>query len=122
MFWYFFYLTHDTFATITRALGEGSTSVRTVKRRFQGNRGSPSTNDDQHLKILVGQNPCQNIREIWQAISISIPIISDHFKKIDEVKELDKWLLHGLSKSQIAKCFEVGLMLFLQHSKDRYFD
>ena len=49
---------------------------------YQKAIGYPSAIDDQHLKTLVEQNSHQRVREMSQAMGVSISTISDPLKRI----------------------------------------
>ena len=83
-------------------------------------RGCASTIDDQHLKILVEQNPRQSVREISHVISVSISTISDHLERMSKLKKIDKWVPLNSVKVKEFDFFYVYLMLFLRNSNDSF--
>ena len=88
---------------------------------IMGNRLNDAI-EDQHLKALVEKNLRQSVREMSQAIGVSISTISGHLKKTSKVKKLDKWVLHKFSESQRAQGLQMCLRLFLQNRNDPFLD
>ena len=65
------------------------------------------TIDNQHQKTLIEQSQNQSIRELTQAMGVSISTISDHLKKISKVRKLNKWVPHEVNKVKelnVLKC------------------
>ncbi|KAF2355667.1 Transposase type 1 [Trinorchestia longiramus] len=122
----------EVFANINRAWGEESTRDRTVRRWFgkfrsgdeslkeEEGRGRLGSLENEQLHAVVEQNPRQSVREMSQALDISIATVSRHLKIIGKVKKLDKWVPHELNENSKIRRFEVCSMLSLCNTNDPF--
>ncbi|KAF2366856.1 hypothetical protein FHG87_002405 [Trinorchestia longiramus] len=121
-------------ANINRAWGEESTRDRTVRRWFrkfrsgdeslkdEEGRGRLGSIENEQLHAVVEQNPRQSVREMSQALGVSIATVSRHLKIIGKEKKLDKWVPHELNENPKLRRFEVCSMLSLRNTNDPFLD
>ena len=95
----------QTTANINKALGESTTSERTVRRWFQKFRGGdenlkdedgmerPLIFQNEDFRAIAKQNPRQSVREMLTQLGVSISTASDHQKQIRKSIKLQKWVL-----------------------------
>ena len=95
----------QTTANINKALGESTTSERTVRRWFQKFRGGdenlkdedgmerPPIFQNEDFRAIAKQNPRQSVREMLTQLGVSISTASDHLKQIRKSIKLQKWVL-----------------------------
>ena len=95
----------QTTANINKALGESTTSERTVQRWFQKFRGGgenlkdedgrerPPIFQNEDFRAIAKQNLRQSVREMSAQLGVSISTVSDHLKQIGKSKKLQKWVL-----------------------------
>lgn len=78
---------------------------REMNLAFQHSKRHPSAIYNQHQKSLIEQNPNQNVRQISQIMSFSIPIISENLKKISKIKPFDNCFLNGFRVKALELSF-----------------
>ena len=96
-------------------LGESSTSYSIVSFWFvkfrsgdfslenePRGRPQPKVNNDE-LKPIVENETSQTTRELSSKFDVFTPTILDHFRQINIVKKLNKWILHKLNTYQMKK-------------------
>ena len=95
---------------ICSVYGEGLITNRAVRNWFikfrsgdttlkdEPRAGRPSDFDDNLLKAILEQNPCQSTRDIAERLNTSRSTVNRHLEKLGKVRKLGVWVPHNLSE------------------------
>uniref|UniRef100_A0A0K0FWI6 Histone-lysine N-methyltransferase SETMAR (inferred by orthology to a human protein) n=1 Tax=Strongyloides venezuelensis TaxID=75913 RepID=A0A0K0FWI6_STRVS len=98
-----------------RKFKEGSENLENEERERHG-----SVLDNEKLRKAIEANPRTTVRELAEELNVSKSTISNHLKKIEKTKKLDKWVLHELNDYQKLCRYEVCSSLILRNKNDPF--
>ena len=82
--------------------------------------GQPLDADNDQLRALVKANICTTVQELASELDATYMMISNHPKKIEKMKKLNKWVPHELSNNQKKHCYKVSSLLLLCNKNDPF--
>lgn len=100
---------------LVEAYGDCAPSDKTCRewfRRFKNGdftvvdkqrSGRPRVFEDEELKALMDEDPCQTQKQIAEALNCSQSVISDHLKALGKVYKEGKWVPYELKPRDIEK-------------------
>ncbi|CAK9820084.1 Mariner Mos1 transposase [Anthophora quadrimaculata] len=65
--------------------------------------GRPQVFEDEDLKALVDEDPCETQKQIAEALNCSQSVISDHLRALGKVYKEGKWVPYELKPRDIEK-------------------